>query len=140
MAGFSRDRSRSDGLCLRCKECCRSYFRAYYEAHREELCSYGRAYYEAHREELRTHNRSYDRAYYEAHREELRSYRQKRRTDTQSASREVATRHREPWTPAEDRIVLTADGTALDIAIELGRTAKSVTNRRDRLLRKAVTA
>lgn len=146
-SSFSRDRTRSDGLEHRCKECVRAYNRAYREAHREEQ----RAYREAHLEERRAYNRAYHesrreellahkRTYWEDHREEFNAQCRKRQTEVLKASREVSTRNGEPWTPAEDHVVLTSEWTVLEIAIELGRTTSSVKNRRTLLHRKAVTA
>lgn len=132
VSGFHRDRNGSGGLRSDCKEC----RRAYSEAHREEQCAYARAYYELHREELL----AYKRAYWEDHREECHAQLRKRQTKARKASREVATRNGEPWTPAEDHVVLTSEGTELEIAIELGRTTSSINNRRRLLRRKAVTA
>lgn len=151
MAEFHRDRRRRDGLRPDCKECNRAYNRAYHETHREkcnanqrayreahgeEICARDRAYYQAHGEEIRAR----DRAYREAHREERNAQIRKRTAEIQSASLEVATRNGEPWTQAEDKVVISSDGTVLDIAIELGRTTGSIRNRRELLRRKAVTA
>lgn len=120
-AEFRRDRTRRDGLSRRCKECSCAYDRAYHETCREERRAYRLAYYEAHKEE---------------HTAQVRKSDQRRR----STSREVATRNGEPWTPAEDKVVLTSEGTELDIAIELGRTTSSVNSRRKLLRRRAVVA
>lgn len=162
MSGFHRGRTNRDGLQRQCKKCSRAYYEAhrneirdrssaYREAHREEIRDRDRAYYEAHREERTAKQRAYkeahrneirdrDRAYREAHNAERNAQIRKRRTEASKASREVATRNGEPWTPAEDCVVLTLKATALDIAIELGRTTSSVHNRRALLRRKAVTA
>lgn len=134
MAEFHRNRI--TGLRPECAECCRAYNRAYYEAHREEQRAYNRAYREAHRGEISDS----ERAYREAHREECNAQHRKRKTEARKASREVATRNGEPWTAVEDQVLLTAEGTVLDIAIELGRTTSSVYSRRNLLRRKAVVA
>lgn len=158
LAEFWRDRTRIDGMRAQCKKCTRAYNRAYYDERREERRAYYEdhlearrayqlAYREAHREELL----AYKRAYREEHREERRAYREKHnaeinaqnrkwQTEARKASREVATRNGEPWTAAEDHVVLTSEGTMLEIAIELGRTIDSVHGRRKLLRRKAVTA
>lgn len=147
VSSFVRDCSRRDGLTLQCKKC----FRAYREAHREEYRAYSRAYREAHRDEISDSQRAYreahreeigayQRAYHEAHRDEVLARMRKRHAETLGAAREVATRNGEPWTPAEDHVVLTSEGTTLEMAIELGRTTKSVEARLSRLRRKAVTA
>lgn len=135
-AEFSHDRTKRDGLHSDCKECSRAYSRAYLEARREEINARRRAYYETHREEASAK----DRDYHEAHREEILARNRKRQAEIRRAAREVATRNGEPWTPAEDHVVLTSEGTVLDIAIELGRTTSSVKYRRNHLRRKAVTA
>lgn len=162
VSGFRRDRSKRDGRQALCKKCRCDYDRAYdedrqeerrayNEAHREERLAYQRAYREARREEIIDRQRDYreshrneirdrDRDYREAHREEILAAKSKKKTEVRKASLEVATRNGEPWTPAEDHVVLTSEGTALDIAIELGRTIDSVHNRRALLRRKAVTA
>lgn len=137
LAEFHRNRT---GLRADCKECSRAYQRAYRESHREEIRArdraYARAYNEAHREE----RRACKRAYYEAYKEERNTQIRKRKTEVWKTSREVANRNGEPWTPAEDHVVLTSEGTELDIAIELGRTTNSVGRRRRKLRSKAVTA
>ena len=147
LAEFWRDRTRIDGLQSTCKECVRAYYEAnreercayshaYYEAHRQEICARDRAYREAHQEEIRAYNRSYR----EEHNAERNAHIRRRKADARKASREVATRNGEPWTPAEDHVAITSEGTMLEIAIELGRTIDSVKNRRALLRRKAVTA
>ena len=136
MAEFYRDRSKRDGLRPYCAECDRASFRSYCEAHREEKRTRDRAYSEAHQEE----RHAYRRAYREEHRDERNAQNRKWETEARKASREVATRNGEPWTPTEDHVVLTSEGTTLEIAIELGRTTRSVYKRRALLRRKAVTA
>lgn len=151
VSGFNKKLAARDGLQSICRECSNAYSRAYHEAHgeeqrayhrtryetrRDEICDQKRAYYEAHWEE----RNAYNRAYYEAHREERNAQIWKRKTEAWKASREVTTRNGEPWTPAEDHVVLTSEGTYLEIAIELGRTTDSVHDRRKLLRRKAVTA
>lgn len=111
---FNRNRSRKDGRDSRCRECCR----AYRKANREKIADRERAYREANRELI-----------------EKRA--DKRR---QAASQEVATRAGESWSEHEDKIIITSDAPLLDVAIQLGRTYKSVTRRRECLRRKAVTA
>ena len=133
---FYRARSKRDGLRPYCKECDSASCRAYKEAHWEEIRAKDRAYKETHREEIR----AYKRAYLEEHRDERYAQDRKWKTEARNASREVATRNGEPWTPAEDHVVLTSEGTTLEIAIELGRTTRSIYKRRALLRRKAVTA
>ena len=124
--GFSRNRSRRDGLNSQCKEC----RRAYREAHREETRSRERAYREAHREERNARNR----AYWNAHREEKRAYNRERnamlgnphRNRWQEITRKHATRLRDPWSEAEDRYLAASTERAVDDALALGRTYTSV--------------
>lgn len=146
VSSFGRDRSRRDGLYPQCKKCCsyyrevhreehRAYSRAYHKAHRDEISDSQRAYRESHREKIG----AYQRAYHEAHRDEVLARMRKRHAEALGASREVATRNGEPWTPAEDHVALTSDVTTMEIAIELGRTTKSVEARLRCLRRKVVT-
>ena len=139
---FNRNRSRKDGRDSRCRECCRAYRkanrekiadreRAYREANRELISEQKRAYYEANRGKLV----EYQRAYREANRELIEKRADKRR---QAASQEVATRAGESWSEHEDKIIITSDAPLLDVAIQLGRTYKSVTRRRECLRRKGV--
>ena len=59
------------------------YWRAYYEAHKDEAAAYQRAYYEAHKDEIA----AYQRAYREAHKDEIaayqREYRKRKRRDAE---------------------------------------------------------
>ena len=48
----------------------KAYFKAYYEAHREQRKAYCKAYYEAHREQVK----AYSKAYREARREQVKAY------------------------------------------------------------------
>ena len=104
--GFSRNRSKRDGLASQCKEC----RRAYYEDHREERLAYNRAYNEAHREERLASYRSYNeahreeriaysRAYRDAHREECiaydRAYNEAHREQQRAYDRAYYEEHRE---------------------------------------------
>lgn len=59
------------------KEERKEYYKAYYQAHKEEL----KAYYQAHKEEMKAwreaniqHYRAYQKAYYQSHREEAKAY------------------------------------------------------------------
>ena len=146
VGAFSRDRSKKDGLKPRCKACNRRYYeenreadiersRRYYEENREALAERNRRYYEENREAALERTRRYREEYREALAEDQRRWRESMRDMT----REAATRHREPYAPAEDAHILASDEPAAVIAVELGRTMKSVEHRRRRL-RKAVGA
>ena len=155
---FCRDKSRKDGLTPRCKACFRRYremnreailerSRRYYEDHREARLEYYRRYREENREAIAESCRRYyeehrealldgKRRYYEEHREALAEDQRRYREAMRDMTREVATRNGEPYTPAEDAHILTSDEPDAAIAVELGRTIKSVRTRRG-LLRKS---
>lgn len=151
--GFSRDRSKRDGLCSRCKECHRAYKeahreercakgRAYYEAHREERCASDDAYREAHREEIRARQRVYN----EAHREEQRAYARDRHAilgePTNERWQEITAKHatrRGRWSEAEEAYLAASTNRAVDDALELKRTYRSVQSRIRTLRARGVT-
>lgn len=121
--GFARDRSRRDGLAPQCKEC-------------------RRAYNEAHREEIRARNR----AYYEAHREEMRAYSRDRRAllgnPTNERWQEITAKHatrRGRWSEAEEAYLAASTNRAVDDALELKRTYRSVQSRIRTLRARGVT-
>lgn len=140
--GFSRDRSRRDGLSPHCKAC----RRAYYEAHREEKRANSRSYRDAHREELR----AYDAAYLEAHREEHRAYNRAYGRDRrallgnqmvdrwQEITAKHATRAGEPWSEADDTYLAASTDRDVDDALKLKRTYNSVTGRIARLRKRGI--
>lgn len=125
---FCRDKSRKDGLTPRCKAC----HRRYREENREAIAESRRRYYEEHREAILDGKRRY----YEEHREAVAEDQRRYREALRDMTREVATRNGEPYTPAEDAHILASDEPDAAIAVELGRTIKSVRTRRG-LLRKA---
>ncbi len=138
MDGFSRDRSRCDGLQSRCKEC----FRDYHEDHREEQNARRRAHHEDHWEEESAKRR----AHREAHREEERAYYRERNAmlgDTrhnrwQEITRKHATRSGR-WSEAEDNYLATSTERIVDDALALGRTFNSVNCRIRDLRARGVT-
>ena len=130
--GFSRDRSKRDGLLPQCKECRRSASRAYYEARREETLAYKEAYREAHWEEIR----AYDRAYSCDRRALLGN-------PTLERWREItakhATRRGEPWSDAEDAYLAASTDRIVDDAIALKRTYMSVKYRIAHLRKRGIS-
>lgn len=70
---FSRDKARSDGLRVWCKNCIRAYNNAWNAAHRTKTNEYAANYRTKHREELRAEAR----IYWDEHRDERRVYRVK---------------------------------------------------------------
>ena len=158
---FSRSKATKDGLQARCKACKRRHYeenreavlegqrrhyeenreavldrvRRYREDNREAIAESGRRYREENREAILERDRRYREENREAELDRHRRYREKRR----DMAREAATRTGEPYTPAEDAHILTSEEPAAAIAVELGRTWDSVSQRRRRL-RKAVSA
>ena len=158
---FSRSKRAKDGRQSRCKAC----KRRHYEENREAVLDQQRRHYEENREAVLERNRRYreenreaglerKRRHYEENREALIAYQCRYREENREAirerqrryyaenrdmTRESATRTGEPYTPAEDAHILTSDEPLSVIAVELGRTMKSVEHRR-RMLRKAVSA
>lgn len=149
---FNKNRTKRDGLKSRCRTCLNAYNRAYREANRDRTNSYGRAYREAnrdkenarvraykekHREELAAYNR----AYYEANRDRENARSRARRAlmgrpeqdRVRAITARYATRSGEPWTPEEDRYILTGPGTYIDKALQLSRTHSAVAVRANRL-------
>ena len=125
-------------------------YRHYREENREAILESERRY----REENREARRDYSRRYHEENREVIldgqRRYREENREvilerhrryyeENRDMTRESATRTGEPYTPAEDAHILTSDEPVAVIAVELGRTMGSVSQRR-RLLRKKAAA
>ena len=157
-AEFSRDKTKKDGLQCRCKSC----NRRYREEHRERLRECNRRYYRENREALRECSRRYNeenreavlernRRYREEHRERLREYhrryneehrevltevKSRRQKKINDALRGIATRNREPWTPAEDTYIMSEDEPLALMAMELGRTINSVRSRAAKLRKK----
>lgn len=109
--------------------------RRYRKENREAIAEYNRRYHEENREALLVSRRRYN----EEHREALAEDRRRHYKAMRDMTREVATRNREPYTPAEDAHILASDEPAAAIAVELGRTMGSIHARR-RMLRKAVSA
>lgn len=166
---FGKKQSNLDGLQSSCKTCRSAQASAYREANREHISAYQRAYREANQDKITAYNRAYYEAnrdkitarvsaYYEANRDKLSAYREANRdkiadrnrarhaligNPTKARCREVtaryATRKYEPWTPEEDRYLLTGPGTNLDKALQLSRTYHAV-ECRARQLRQDQTA
>lgn len=136
--------------------------RDYRERNREQILEYARSYYANNREEGMEKRRSYyernrgkfaeqRRVYRERNREHLlvakRSYgksvaaqvssRMKQENDQ---SRSKATHHGQPWTRAEDEIILRTDLTEKEKAFMLRRSIHSVSSRRRNLRRTGVLA
>lgn len=126
--GFHRNRSQRDGLGSWCKEC----HRAYNEAHREKRNACHRAYREAHREKRNAYSRSYSRD-----RKALLGEPTMERW--QEITTKHATRHREPWSEAEDAYLAASTDRMVDDALALKRTFQSVTHRLCHLRRRGVT-
>lgn len=115
---FHRNRSNRDGLSAQCKECCRSYQRAYQEAHREQIAAQKRAYYKAHREEDLVYSRDRNALIGDPTMERW-----------QEIAAKHATRKYEPWSEAEDAYLAASTDRIVDAALELKRTHQSVNNR-----------
>ena len=148
LAEFSKDKSRRDGLDCRCKECCRSYHRRYYEANRDAVLEHVRRYREEnrdavlerdrrYREENRDAERERVRRYYEENREAERESSLRREAEYRTLTSEVATRTGAAWIEAEDAYLMSSSDPATVQAVELGRTYASVVSRRKRLRKKA---
>ena len=142
-AEFSRAKRAKDGLQCWCKSC----NRRYREENRETIREGHRRYREENREaeiersrRYREENREAEIEYYrrrrEEHREVLNEIERRRRKKINDALREVATRNGEPWTPAEDAYILSADEPVAVKAMELGRTISSVHYRSAKLRKK----
>lgn len=130
--GFSRNRSKRDGLATQCKECQRTY----YEANWEERRAKQRAYDEAHREKIR----AYQEAYRDAHLEEQRAYDSAYARNrhamlgnpTNERWQEITAKHatrRGRWSEAEDDYLAASTDRAVDDALALKRTFRSVEHR-----------
>ena len=160
---FGKKQSNLDGLQSSCKTCRSARQRAYYEANREQISAYQHAYREANRDKFTAYNRAYyeanrdkmiarQRAYREANREEIKAYREANRDKINARNRarhalignptkvrcqevaaRYATRKYDPWTPEEDRYLLTCPGTNLDKALQLSRTYDAVERRAEKL-------
>ena len=124
--------------------------RRYREENREAVLEGKRRYYEENREAERERHRRYREENREAIAEYYRRYREENREAVldvenrrvkkmRDLTLESATRNGEPYTPAEDAHILASDEPIAVIAVELGRTYKSVIYRRY-TLRKAVNA
>lgn len=107
--------------------------RAYREANRDKINEQKRTHYEANRDEIAARQRAYN----EANREQINARDRARYALVGSPggarAREVtaryATRTGEPWTPEEDRYILTDPGTIMDKALQLSRTHSAVESR-----------
>lgn len=111
---FHRNRSKRNGLESSCKTCTAARNRAYNEANRDKISARDRARYNL------IGNQGQDR--------------------TREVTTRYATRTREPWTPEEDRYLLTGTGTYMDRALQLSRTYKAVARRAAKLRRQDQTA
>lgn len=142
-AEFTRSKITGDGLQYRCKSCRRrhykenreasiEYSRRYRDENMDSEIERSRRYYEDNREAVL----DYKRRYREEHREVLNEIERRRRKKINDATREIATRNGEPWTPAEDAYIMSADESSAIMAMELGRTINSVDQRAARLRRK----
>lgn len=138
--GFSKHRGRKDGLQSSCKGC----ERRYRKENREALAEYRRRYREGNREAVNEYERRYREENWEARAEYQRLYYKENREandernrrydkESQEITSEVATRNRMPWAEAEDKFLLSTDMTYLEAAVELGRTANSVRQRKHNL-------
>lgn len=113
--------------------------RAYRAGHREKISAQKRAYYESNREEISARNRAYN----EANRDKINARNRTHRALVgnpsveryQEVTARYATRNGEPWTPEEDRYILTGPGTLMDKALQLSRTYEAVAHRSTTLRR-----
>lgn len=122
---FHKNRANRDGLQPRCKDC----QRAYYKANRDKIAAQSHAYYEANREECNARDRARHALVGKPH------------TDrAQSITEKHATRKYDPWTPEEDRHLLTGPGTIMDKALQLSRTYDAVERRAAKLRRQEQAA
>lgn len=126
------------GRMAYCKECVAARRRAYRAANREKIAAQSRAYYEANREK----DNARSRAYHEANREKQNAQRRARDAlignptveKWQEISLKHATRNGEPWREQEDRYLATSTARAIDDALALQRSYRSVRSRRFRLI------
>lgn len=130
---FTKDNSKRDGLRSNCKTCIAPRNRAYKEANRDKIAAQQCAYREANRDRRNAQKR----AYREANREECNAkcrawyalVGDPGRERCQDVTARYATRNRAPWTPEEDRYLLTGPGTYMDKALQLSRTYSAVMTR-----------
>lgn len=151
---FSKHRSKRDGLQSNCKTCLTACNRAYRKANRDRVNARARAYREANRDRENARSRAYkekhreelaayNRAYYEANRDRENARSRARRAlmgrpeqdRVRAITARYATRSGEPWTPEEDKYILTGTGTLTDKALQLSRTHSAVA-RRSAILRR----
>lgn len=151
---FHKNRKGKYGVSARCKACIAAQKRAYKEAHWDKIAAQKRAHYESNRDKINARQRAHyeanreevnarNRAYYEANRVKIiarhRAYNALVGDPSTERSQEVtarySTRTRDPWTPEEDRYVLTGPGTIVDKALQLSRTYNAVVHRATTLRR-----
>lgn len=65
---FSRNKSRRDGLCTECRDCCNEYAKEYRQGHRKKLIERSKKYTQEHPEETA----EYQKKYHQEHKEEAR--------------------------------------------------------------------
>lgn len=145
---FSKKRSAKDGLNSHCKNCRSEKSRRYYEANKEKVAERVRRYREVNKEKVAERNRKYREAnkdkIAEKHRRwRVKNKRQQRRTSSRfmeecnARALEMAHRQGLPWEDWEDKFVLEDNGlTNYQKAVKLGRSYRSVGNRRCRLREK----
>lgn len=149
--------------CGECKRWCSAHNAAYRAANKERIRLNQREYYEANRSRIcarsRDHYyknidayREYNGTYYRANRERLiaaererqdrnseyirlvkRPRAREREKQRQDSTQQRSRRSAEPWSDAEDAIVMRSDMTQVEIAYILNRTLYAVKTRRDRL-------
>lgn len=119
---FYKSRKGKCGVRSQCKTCVRTQQRAYQEENRDKINAQRRAYHEANREECNARNRARHALVGEPH-----------TGRAQSITEKHATRIRDPWTPEEDRYIITGPGTYMDKALQLSRTYSAVSQRAQRL-------
>lgn len=131
---FCRRKASSDGRNSSCRKCMSEKSRRYREENREAVLESTRRHYAETREAALEKNRRYREENREANRERDRRYREENRRITGKYAFKSG-----KFSPEEDLEVMRSDMTVLEIAIALGRTYRSVLNRRERLRKKENT-
>jgi hypothetical protein len=108
--------------------------RKYYAANRDARLEYKRLY----RDGTRDMRREYAREYRQVNRDALNAVDRERQRRTAAAFANAPMR-RQPWSSAEDRVILTSDASAVTLAAQTGRTPEAIKQRRHKL-RKAAAA
>lgn len=139
--GFSKDRSRPDGLCPICKRCQSNY----YFSRRETALEVGRVWRLANPEKVRAQKREdADKArlrnleYRKTNSGYFNAKKAERLQRQQGESLSTAVHRKKRWTAGEDLHLLESGGTPLEIALQLGRTVHAVRHRKREIARRAL--